>query len=132
MDLSEILVVALGATAIGFILWYFFGERQAVRVGHGSGGVQKVRITVKGGYSPDVVALEAGRPVRLEFFRDETDSCSERVVIPDFSIAKDLPPYKTTPVEFTPLEPGEHIFMCGMGMLRGKLVVEPPAASRSA
>jgi len=27
-----------------------------------AGGVQQVRVTVKGGYSPDVVAVRAGRP----------------------------------------------------------------------
>ena len=50
---------------------------------------------------------------------------SEQVVFGDFGIARDLPAFKTTPVEFTPQKPGEFTWTCGMNMLRGKLVVEP-------
>jgi len=62
--------------------------------------------------------------VRLDFYRDETASCSEQVVFGDFGIARDLPAFQTTPVEFTPDKPGEFTFTCGMNMLRGKIVVE--------
>jgi len=125
MDTTEILVVIAGAAAIAGVLWYFFGERRAVAAQAGTGGVQEVKITVKGGYSPDVVVVKQGRPVRLDFYRDERSSCSEQVVFGDFGIARDLPAFKTTPVEFTPQTPGEFTWTCGMNMLRGKLVVEP-------
>jgi plastocyanin domain-containing protein len=125
MDTTEIFVVVAGLAAIAGVLWYFFGERQGVAARAADGGVQEVKITVKGGYSPDRVVVKQGRPVRLDFYRDETSSCSEQVVFGDFGIARDLPAYKTTPVEFTPQKPGEFTWTCGMNMLRGKLVVEP-------
>jgi plastocyanin domain-containing protein len=125
MDTTEILVVIAGALAIGAVLWYFFGKRQGVAAQAGAGGVQEVRITVKGGYSPDVVVVKQGRPVRLDFYRDETASCSEQVVFGDFGIARDLPAFKTTSIELTPQQPGEFTWTCGMNMLRGKLVVQP-------
>ena len=125
MDTVEIIVTTAGAALIAFVLWYFFGEREAVAATTGESGVQEVRITVKGGYSPDLVRVKQGRPVRLDFYRDETASCSEQVVFGDFGIARDLPAFKTTPVEFTPSKPGEFTWTCGMNMLRGKLVVEP-------
>jgi plastocyanin domain-containing protein len=125
MDTSEILVLIGGAAAIAAVLWYFFGERQGVAAQVGESGVQEVKITVKGGYSPDVVVVKQDRPVRLDFYRDETASCSETVVFGDFGIARDLPAFKTTSVEFTPHQPGEFTWTCGMNMLRGKLVVEP-------
>ena len=125
MDTSEILVLIGGAAAIAAVLWYFFGERQAVAAQETDAGVQEVKITVKGGYSPDTVRVKQGRPVRLDFYRDETSSCSEQVIFGDFGIARDLPAFKTTPVEFTPRETGEFTWTCGMNMLRGKLVVEP-------
>jgi plastocyanin domain-containing protein len=106
------------------VLWYFFGERERVSAKAGEGGVQEVNITVKGGYSPDVVVVKEGAPVRLNFYRDETASCSEKVVFGDFGIARDLPAYKTTAVELTPTKKGEFTWTCGMNMLRGKLVVE--------
>ena len=80
-------------------------------------------MTVRGGYSPDVIVVKQGVPVRLNFRREETSSCSERVVFGDFHVARDLPAFKTTPVEFTPDRAGEFTFTCGMNMMRGKLIV---------
>lgn len=123
MDAAEWGVLVGGIVLIALVLWYFFGEREAVRA-EAASGVQEVKITVRGGYSPDVVVVRRGEPVRLDFYRDETASCSEQVVFPDFGIARDLPAYRTTPVEFTPEEAGEFTWTCGMRMLRGKLIVE--------
>jgi len=93
-------------------------------------GVQEVRVLVKGGYTPDTIVVRAGEPVRLQFYRDETADCSERVVFEDFGIDVALPAFQTTPVEFTPEEAGEFRFRCGMNMLKGLLVVEPATADR--
>jgi len=82
-----------------------------------------VRVEVKGGYTPSVVRVRAGVPVRLEFHRDETNTCTEEVVLPDFGIRTFLPAHRTTPVSFTPAE-GTYEFTCGMGMVRGKIVAE--------
>ena len=43
-----------------------------------------------------------------------------------FGIDAPLPAFETTAIEFTPTEPGEYPFRCGMSMLKGLLVVEPP------
>lgn len=126
MDVTAWAVLIAGVALIALVLWYFFGERDAVRAEPvGGGGAQEIKITVKGGYSPNVIVVRQGRPVRLDFYRDETASCSEQVVLPDFGIARDLPAFKTTAVEFTPDRAGEFTFTCGMRMLRGTLVVEP-------
>ena len=124
MDSTEIGVLLGGAIAVAFVLWYFFGERERVAASTGRGGVQEIKITVKGGYSPDVVVVREHVPVRLNFYRDETASCSEQVIFPDFGISRHLPPFKTTSIEFTPDRAGEFTFMCGMSMMRGKLIVE--------
>ena len=124
MDTTEILVVIGGVGLIALVLWYFFGERESVAAAINESGAQEVRITVKGGYSPDVIVVKQGAPVRLEFYRDETSSCSEQVVFGDFGIARELPAFKTTTIEFTPDKAGEFTFACGMNMLRGKLIVQ--------
>lgn len=124
MDTTEIIVIIGGITLIGLVLWYFFGERDQVEARVDESGVQVIDVTVKGGYSPDVIVVKRDRPVRLNFFRDETSSCSEQVIIGDFRVARDLPAFKTTPVEFVPDKTGEFPFTCGMNMLHGKLVVE--------
>ena len=125
MDTAEILVLLGGLAAIGWVVWYFFlGERTRTRAAVGAGGVQEIQVRVKGGYEPDVIVVERGRPVRLDFYRDETASCSDTVVFGDFGIARPLPAFKTTPVEFTPDRAGEFTFTCGMNMMHGKLIVE--------
>jgi plastocyanin domain-containing protein len=124
MDTTEILVIVGGIAAIAFVLWYFFGEGEATAASVTESGMQEIKVTVKGGYSPDTIVVKQGMPVRLNFYRDETSSCSEQVVFGDFRIARDLPAFKTTPVEFTPDKSGEFTFTCGMNMMRGKLIVE--------
>ena len=124
MDGTQISVMIAGFAAIGLVLWYFFGKRERVAAEVGEGGVQEINVTVKGGYSSDVIVVRRGLPVRLNFYRDERSSCSERVIFGDFGIARDLPAFKTTPIEFTPDREGVFTFTCGMNMLRGKLVVD--------
>ena len=125
MDTAEVIVLLSGITLIGFVIWYFFmaeGERAEATVG--SGGAQQIKVTVKGGYTPDVIVVKKGVPVELDFYRDETASCTEEVVFGDFGITRKLPAFKTTPVRFTPDKAGEFTFACGMNMVRGKLIVE--------
>src|SRR5688500_13050419 len=108
MDPAEVIVTVGGVTAVGWVIWYFFlGERRKVRAAAGTGGLQEIKVLVKGGYEPDVIVVQQGRPVRLDFYRDETSSCSDTVVFGDFGIARPLPAFKTTPVEFTPDRTGE-------------------------
>jgi plastocyanin domain-containing protein len=125
MDTAQIVVTLGGIASIGGVIWYFFlGERKQVRAAGGAGGVQQIQVRVKGGYEPDVIVVQKGTPVRLDFYRDETASCSDTVVFGDFGIARSLPAFRTTPVEFTPEKAGEFTFTCGMNMMRGKLIVE--------
>ncbi len=124
MDITEILVIVGGVGLIAFVLWYFFGEREGAAAAIGESGMQEIKVTVKGGYSPDVIVVKKDVPLRLNFYRDETSSCSEQVIFGDFGIARNLPAFKTTPIEFTPDKAGEFNFACGMNMLRGKLIVE--------
>jgi plastocyanin domain-containing protein len=132
MTPAQIAVTAFGAAAIAWVLWYFLLSRGTAVAATVAGGVQEVSVTVKGGYSPDTIVVQAGKPVRLQFYRDETADCSERVVFEKFGIDQALPAFQTTTVEFTPTQPGEYPFRCGMSMLKGLLVVEPPGDRRAA
>lgn len=120
------LIVTIGGIALSiFIAWFFwFAPKAQTRAGVGAGGTQEVAVTVKGGYSPDIIVVKAGQPVRLQFTRQESAVCSEQVLFPDFNQSATLPEGEEVPVEFTPEAPGEYEFQCKMGMLRGKLIVE--------
>lgn len=125
MTPDRILVLLAGAGAIVFIVWFFWlAKKEGVKAALTSSGYQEAMILVKGGYTPDVIRVEAGKPVRLNFRREETGSCSEMVMFPDFQKSAQLPEGELVSVELMPKTPGQYGFQCQMGMLRGKLVVE--------
>lgn len=121
---AKLVVTVLGILLIILVNWYFFfSRREAASAELRDRGFQEVKVTVKGGYNPDVIVVKKGIPVRLNFYRDETADCSDTIVFGDFKIRKPLPAYTTTLIEFTPEKAGEYVFTCGMGMMRGKLIV---------
>jgi plastocyanin domain-containing protein len=123
MTSAQIAVTLLGLLAVAWVNWYFLlaGRAPAAVASADAGGLQRIRVEVKGGYTPALIRVRAGIPVRLDFHRDETSGCTEEVVIPDFGIRTYLPAHRTTPVSFTPAE-GTYEFTCGMGMVRGTII----------
>ena len=124
MNPGDIAVVAGGLALTGLLGWFFFGPKKA----HSAmqvGSVQEVTVTVKGGYSPDLVRVRQGVPLRIVFDRQESGECTSRVVFPDFALNRSLSAYAQTTVELLPDRAGEFGFACGMNMIHGKLVVEP-------
>lgn len=125
MTTIQTIVTVLGLIAMAGIAWFFWGPRKGgFRATVSSRGYQEAMVLVKGGYTPDVIVVEHGKPVRLNFRREEASGCSEMVVLGDFGKSAHLPQGEVVPVEFLPEKPGEYEFTCQMGMLRGKLVVE--------
>lgn len=126
MTFDQILVTIAGVGAMVGVAWFFWFKRsEGIRAPVVSDGYQELMVLVKGGYTPDTIRVTAGRPVRLLFRREETSMCSERVVLADFDRSADLPAGEVVAVEFMPADPGEHEFTCQMGMLRGRILVEP-------
>lgn len=125
MSNLQILVILSGIVLTVLIAWYFwFAPKAQTRAAVSASGAQEVAITVKGGYTPDVIVVQKGRPVRLTFTRQESSACSEKVLFPDFNQNALLPEGEQVTLEFTPAKEGEYGFQCQMGMLRGKLIVE--------
>jgi plastocyanin domain-containing protein len=125
MTPDRIFVTAMGFALIAFIVWFFWLKRaKGVRAAATTGGFQEAMILVKGGYTPDMIVVQHGKPVRLNFRREETASCSDKVIFADFNKSAALPTGQTVPVELLPDRPGEFDFACPMGMFRGKLIVE--------
>lgn len=124
MTAVQLTVNVIGLTFIAAIVWYFWLYRkEGVQVTEVA-GVQQAAVRVKGGYDPDVIVVKRGKPVRLQFTREESSMCSEMVVFDKIGKSAKLPEGETVNVEFTPAEAGEIPFQCQMGMLRGKVVVQ--------
>ena len=122
MPSVDIVVMVVAVAAVAGLGWFFFAPRRA-RVASVRGGVQRVQVTVRGGYSPNVVQVRQGVPVEIEFDRRESGDCTSRVVFPDLHLAAALPAHQHTTVRFTPHEAGSFGFACGMNMIHGTLVV---------
>ena len=87
--------------------------------------LQTARVVLtKDGYKPASVRLRQGVPARITFIRQVEVTCGTEVLFPEYDIRRELPLNEAVTVEFTPSKRGEFTFACGMGMLRGKLVVK--------
>ncbi len=120
-----IIVNVIGLALIAFVVWWFWlSSTKAASAQLTDAGTQHVNIVVKGGYTPDRIVVEAGKPVQLTFNRQESDSCSEMVVFDAFGVSRKLPEGEDVTVEISPDEPGEFGFQCQMGMIHGTVVAE--------
>lgn len=89
-----------------------------------------VEITVTDrAYEPNRVELAADEPVRLAFTNQADMACAASVKSEPLGIeTTELPKGETTVVEVKPEKAGTYTFTCGMGMIKGTLVVEAPGA----
>ena len=115
MTLDQLFVTVGGLLLVTEIAWFFwFSKKEAVRVTTTEGGTQEVFVTVKGEYSPDLIVVQAGKPVRINLHRRESALCSEHVLFLDLNKQATLTPFKVVPLDLTPDKPGTYGFQCGM------------------
>src|SRR5215204_2201241 len=88
-------------------------------------GVQKIAVRVRGGYSPKLIHVRQGVPLEIEFDRQESGECTNRVVFADLGVNAGLPAYTKTTVRLRPDRAGTFGFACGMNMVHGTLIVDP-------
>ena len=87
-------------------------------------GIQNVDLIITSrGYSPTLITVKSGEPVRLNLKASDAFSCASAFRIPSLGIAKNLQPNGDDTVEFTPKNPGKIAFTCSMGMYRGEIQV---------
>lgn len=110
MNLADWVVVLVSAALLAVLGWFFFGPRRA-RAAEMTGGVQRVAVRVRGGYSPDVIRLKQGVAAELVFDRQESGDCTSRVVFPDLRLSAALPSVRA---HHGPVHPGA----CGVVRLR--------------
>ena len=126
----DLIVIASGIAAIALVNWWFFIAGRTIAAPAPAAGaadpsaVPEVVITVDGGYAPNTVRAKVGQRLKLIFDRKDDSSCSEEVVIPAFGIKKYLPTGERTAIDITPTEAGRIPFTCGMGMLKGTILVD--------
>lgn len=72
-------VLVVGLVLVAFIVWFFWLKRaRGIRAAETAGGYQEVMVLVKGGYTLDLIVVRHGKPVRINFRREETAGCSDK------------------------------------------------------
>ncbi|WP_436841907.1 hypothetical protein [Streptomyces bobili] len=119
-------VVVLAATGlIAALGWFFFGPRRAgaARV---EGGVQRVEVTVRGGYTPQPRQGPPGHAGGAGFRPAGVRECTSRAVFPEFKVGAGPPAHTRTTVRLHPDRPGSFGFACGMNMYCSRRTMTPP------
>lgn len=87
--------------------------------------IEAVKVTVsKNGFEPSEIKVEKGKPAKIAFTRIDEQNCASEVVFPKLNVSKKLPVGETVAVEINPADSGEIAFACGMGMMKGKILVQ--------
>jgi Cu+-exporting ATPase len=131
MTVADVAVVIAAVAALAGLGWFFFAPRLA-RTAELAGGVQRITVTVRGGYSPDVIRARRGVPLEVVFDRQESGDCTSRVVFPDLAVSASLPAFAQTTVRLAPQAAGSFGFACGMNMVHGTLIVDPDGTPATA
>lgn len=97
-------------------------QKAEVKAANVPAGATKVTVS-RNGYEPSEIKFERGKPAKLAFYRADAENCGGEVVFSKLDITRKLPVGETVLIEFTPQESGEISFACGMGMYKGKVLV---------
>lgn len=124
--------IAVIATCLALVAAFFFTataqgtqKQKRGRAGRNVKSVQSATVTLTDkGYQPASLKLQRGVPARVTFVRRLEETCGTEIMLPAYNIRRALPLNEPVVVEFTPDKAGEFNFTCGMGMLRGTVIVQ--------
>lgn len=86
-------------------------------------GIVKISVS-KNGFEPSAIEVEKGKPIKLAFTRLDKENCASEIVFQKLNITRELPVGETIQVDIDPSDSGEIDFACGMGMMKGKILVQ--------
>jgi uncharacterized protein len=80
-------------------------------------------------YQPSRFVVKQGVPVEWRIDASEAAACGRMLLAPKLGIRSILSDKSTSTIRFTPKEPGEYAFNCGMGMMTpdARIIVVPNA-----
>jgi hypothetical protein len=85
---------------------------------------QKITVALPAGYKDGAARVQAGKPVALTFKLTSNAGCGNTVVVPAANWRKTLEVGQSATVVYTPTKSGTLAFACGMGMMKGSVVVQ--------
>ncbi|HCM81849.1 MAG: hypothetical protein UV63_C0060G0001 [Microgenomates group bacterium GW2011_GWC1_43_11] len=121
--MDKIIVTAGGLAVIVGMYWFFFGKKSGEA---GSGFAREEtkstwNIHVEGGYKPNTITINQGKPATLTFIRTDSNRCLEEIIFPDYKIKEYLPLNIPITITLPPKKKGVSGFYCGMNMFHGRI-----------
>lgn len=117
---KNLIVNTIAAVLIVLVFCWVFSTHSTRKV---PGVDVPIMIIVKDGiYQPSLIQVPAGKPVLLQFLREDNGACSATVVFPQLNLSYSLPLDQKFTITLQPHEKGEIDFTCQMGMYRGKII----------
>jgi plastocyanin domain-containing protein len=117
MNKTVSIIVTLGLVIALGVIFYGgsgVGSVQNVEI---KDGVQYIRVTAGGGYSPRISSAKAGIPTKLIMKTNGSYDCSSALVIPAIGFQKMLPQTGETEIDIGTPQAGVPLRgVCGMGM----------------
>ncbi|HEX8738496.1 MAG TPA: cupredoxin domain-containing protein [Pyrinomonadaceae bacterium] len=86
-------------------------------------GAIKITVT-KDGFTPEEITFKKGMPLKLAFYRADTENCANEIVFKDLNIKKKLPVGEVVLVDIPTDAEKTFTFACGMNMYKGQIVVQ--------
>ncbi len=131
LKISAAFVIILGFVMIGrglslsgvMIHMPFIQASGETGIAHMEGNAQVVVTSIKSGSFPPIV-VQKGIPVKwiIKAAAENLNECNNEINIPKFKIDKKLLEGDNE-VEFTPLQTGDIVYTCWMGMIKSKITV---------
>ncbi len=85
----------------------------------------KVIVTVgHDGFNPNVITVNIGQTLIMEFTRITDDTCATKVVFPELGITKDLVLNNTVEISIPTDRARTLTYQCSMGMFKSSIVVK--------
>jgi hypothetical protein len=81
-------------------------------------------IVTKEGFEPGTVSFSKGDPMRIAFYRADSENCASEVVFKGANLTKKLPVGKVVTIDIPNMQGKEISFACGMDMYKGKVVIQ--------
>ena len=81
-------------------------------------------VVTKDGFAPQQISFKKGQPLKVAFYRADSENCASEIVFKDLNIRKKLPVGEVVTVDIPTDKTGEFSFACGMDMYKGKIVIQ--------
>lgn len=81
-------------------------------------------IVSKNGFTPGEITYSQGKPLKLAFYRADSENCGSEVIFKDLHITKKLPVGEVVLIDIPTDTGNEFSFACGMNKMKGKIIVQ--------